>query len=516
MYSRVWIFPFVALNICGIACAHPQGHVARTAYEPHQVAPESEPGLISLFSAPPARPRAADAFAPFAPKVTTHWDGQYLFVESDGMPDHALMVGIMAWQQQVPLSQPYTGANAWRIPLVPVVATDPLSARTHFLRGAIALAANGVPIFNALNNRGVDSNLAGELDEFGGHAGRGDDYHYHIAPVHLEKLVGKGKPIGYALDGYPLYGLTEPDGSPPKKLDAFNGHDDPKGGYHYHATRTYPYVNGGFHGEVTEIDGQVDPQPRAEGVRPDTSPLPGATVSGFTRVGKDSYSLAYTLGGREGRVDYRKESDGSYTFTYRISTGATIIRSYPQRGGQGRRQEAAGPEAAPGRPTDFQLFSPVVASGGSLPIAFTCDGKGVSPPVAWKNVPAGTKSLVLIMHHFPPGDEEAPHVYWLAYNIPPGVREIPPNDQAIGLRGGNTVNSRLEYAPPCSKGPGKKWYVLTLYALSEEPKIGVTERGVTRDAMLKAMEGKILASSVLNVSYERTGRGDSRSDPVSG
>ena len=48
------------------------------------------------------------------------------------------------------------------------------------LSGAIALAVNGMPIFNALNNRGDDAYLAGELDDWGGHAGRADDYHYHM------------------------------------------------------------------------------------------------------------------------------------------------------------------------------------------------------------------------------------------------------------------------------------------------------------------------------------------------
>ena len=40
----------------------------------------------------------------------------YAYVESNGMPDHRMMVGIRAWQQQVPIPQPYTGRNAWRIP----------------------------------------------------------------------------------------------------------------------------------------------------------------------------------------------------------------------------------------------------------------------------------------------------------------------------------------------------------------------------------------------------------------
>ena len=55
----------------------------------------------------------ASAFAPFAPKVKTHWDGDSFYVESDGMALHPMMVGITAWQQQVPLPQrhPHPGRS---------------------------------------------------------------------------------------------------------------------------------------------------------------------------------------------------------------------------------------------------------------------------------------------------------------------------------------------------------------------------------------------------------------------
>jgi hypothetical protein len=146
--------------------------------------------------------------------VKTRWDDRWLFVESDGLPHepwtYPLMVGIKSWQQQVPLPQDYTGSNAWQIPLKPELAETPISGKTHLYRGAIALAANGVPIFNARNNRGDDAFKVGELDEYGGHAGRGDDYHYHIAPLALQKVVGPDNPIAYALDGFPLYGLFDP------------------------------------------------------------------------------------------------------------------------------------------------------------------------------------------------------------------------------------------------------------------------------------------------------------------
>ena len=112
----------------------------------------------------------------------------------------------------------------------------------------IALAVNGVPIFNALNNRGEDSHAIGELDKWGGHCGRGDDYHYHVAPVFLNG-GDASRVVAYALDGYAIYGFAEPDGSMPGKLDEFNGHTTPALGYHYHVTPgRFPYIIGGYRG----------------------------------------------------------------------------------------------------------------------------------------------------------------------------------------------------------------------------------------------------------------------------
>ena len=282
----------------------------------------------------------AAAFKPFAPKVTTHADDHFLYVESDGMPDHRMMVGITAWQQQVPLPQDYRGANAWRIPLEPVPATEPVSAKTHFFRGAIAIALDGVPIFNPIKNDGkTDTSLAGELDEFGGHSGRADDYHYHVAPLYLEEIVGPGRPIAYALDGYAIYGYTEPDGSPARALDAFNGHETAKLGYHYHATKTYPYLNGGFHGAVVEREGQVDPQPHAHPIRDATSPLPGATITTFkAEPDGRTYTLGYELRGKPASVRYSIEADGSHKFVFTGPDGTVREQVYrPEDRAQGGR-----------------------------------------------------------------------------------------------------------------------------------------------------------------------------------
>jgi len=191
----------------------------------------------------------------------------------------------------------------------------------------------------------------GELDQWGGHCGRGDDYHYHSAPLHLQTQAGKGMPIAYALDGYPILGLTEPDGSPVAKLDDFNGHEVAGGGYHYHASNKYPYVNGGFHGEVVEVGGQVDPQPRAGGFRGAGTPLRGAEITGFERlVGGMSYVLQYMVNGAKAEIRYGMESEGEWKFQYITSDGKKTEETYRAgQGGGGRREGGAGPGEPKGK-----------------------------------------------------------------------------------------------------------------------------------------------------------------------
>jgi hypothetical protein len=159
--------------------------------------------------------------------------------------------------------------------------------------------------------------------------------------VFLQEKLGKSLPVAYALDGYPIYGLEEPDGSVPKDLDEFNGHSSANLGYHYHATKTYPYLNGGFHGEVMEQGGQVDPQPRATSPREATAPLRGAKITGFKtlEIGK-SYSLEYTLDGQTSQVNYQVNPDGSVKFDFVDPSGGVKSETYmprPQRGGGGRQ-----------------------------------------------------------------------------------------------------------------------------------------------------------------------------------
>jgi len=289
--------------------------------------------ILNQLSSPTAEAAATvrlAGFSAFSKSVKVLRSGSYYLVESNGIPDHQMMVGIKSWQQQIPTIQPYSGANAWSIPIKPVLAANPMSAKTHFLRGAIAIAVNGIPIFNALNNRGDDALLAGELDDWGGHCGRADDYHYHIAPMHLQSIVGKKAPIAYALDGFPIYGETEVDGKKVIGLDEFNGHFDSKKNYHYHGTKTYPYINGGFKGEVKEVEGQVDPQSTTKAFRPAGAPLRGAVITGLTRIDSNSFDLKYQLNGTESHIKYTATLS-NVDIEFIDSSGTTRKESYVRR-----------------------------------------------------------------------------------------------------------------------------------------------------------------------------------------
>jgi phosphatidylethanolamine-binding protein (PEBP) family uncharacterized protein len=537
--------------------------------------------------APTKSPAQASPFGAFAPFVTTRWDDRWLYVESDGLPhtppapgtksdgakrmfifSHPMMVGITAWQQQVPLPQNYRGANAWQIPLKPELADKPVSAKEQLFRGAIALAANGVPIFNPIKNDGkTDTFLAGELDEFGGHCGRADDYHYHIAPTHLQKYVGAGQPIAYALDGFPIYGLFDPSAKPDgpdavkccplgshEPLDALNGHfgattkgPSPDGTstvaapglYHYHASVNYPYLNGGMRGKVTVKDDQIDPQPRASSPRAALPPLRGAKITGFKAAGKEAeaaWSLEYLLSGRKYFVNYRLDH-GKWIFDFVDPSGTTKTETYdpasPQRrvgGGGGRRGEGGGdrrpredgagggnrpprpprdaapqtaPEPAPKPAATGFALSSPDVTDGRLSIECTCDGKSRAPALSWGTPPEGTKAFAVVMHHITRDNDT--HVYMVVANLPAAMRELRSGDATLGNWGQNTVNRKNAYAPPCSQGPGDKTYTITLYSLSAEAVLP-RDKPLTRDALLAAIKDNTLGTATLDVKYARAAK----------
>jgi len=141
------------------------------------------------------------------------------------------------------------------IPLQPACA----STSTSTSQDAIGIAKNGIVFFNqyAAGNAVLSGEVAG-FDRYGGHPAQSGNYHYHVEPRYLTtSTVGGGTGtqsslIGWALDGFPVYGPTNSSGTA-VSLDACNGEyhattEYPAGIYHYHVTNSSPYLLGCYAG----------------------------------------------------------------------------------------------------------------------------------------------------------------------------------------------------------------------------------------------------------------------------
>ena len=174
----------------------------------------------------------------------------------------------------------------------------------------------------------------------------------------------------------------------------------------------------------------------------------------------------------------------------------------------------------------LELTSTAFIDKGVFPTEFTCEGKGISPPLSWSGVPDEAKSLVVIMDHMPhqnpkpnintlkepsPIGPEKLRWYWGMYNIPVQNLEVK-SGQVVGLLGNNVVNHKNEYTPVCSKGLGPKNYTFHVYALSTTLELS-SIKNVSEATLRKAMDTFILDSDSLTVSFERSCQNPERPHP---
>ncbi len=147
----------------------------------------------------------------------------------------------------------------------------------------------------------------------------------------------------------------------------------------------------------------------------------------------------------------------------------------------------------------FTLSSPAFDPQGPVPIEFTCDGINQSPPLAWSDAPAGTRSFVLVAH-----DPDAPGgevTHWLLFNLPGEAAHLPPGTDGEGVPGTNSMDS-IGYSGPCPPpGDPAHRYVFTLYALSVD-RLGLDD-SARREAVENAFEDHLLGQAQLVGLYER-------------
>jgi phosphatidylethanolamine-binding protein (PEBP) family uncharacterized protein len=149
----------------------------------------------------------------------------------------------------------------------------------------------------------------------------------------------------------------------------------------------------------------------------------------------------------------------------------------------------------------FTASSAAFENNGNYPKLYTCDSTGIAPTLQWSGAPKETTHYAVTMHHIAKDGEK--HVYIVLYDIPSSTTMLPNGMNGIGKWGFNTVNRQTQYAPPCSKGPGPKNYIITVYALSAAPVITVPQSQVSMGVLLDAIKNITLSRSAINVTYSR-------------
>jgi len=152
------------------------------------------------------------------------------------------------------------------------------------------------------------------------------------------------------------------------------------------------------------------------------------------------------------------------------------------------------------------LTSTAFAHQGPIPMLYTCQGKDISPALAWSGLPAGTKSLALIVDDPDAPDPKAPKmtwVHWVLYNMPvsaSGLAEaVPPTALPPGTRQGTNDWKRTGYGGPCPP-IGRHRYFHKLYALDV---VLPDLRALTKAELEKAMKGHILGQAELMGTYQK-------------
>jgi Raf kinase inhibitor-like YbhB/YbcL family protein len=148
------------------------------------------------------------------------------------------------------------------------------------------------------------------------------------------------------------------------------------------------------------------------------------------------------------------------------------------------------------------LTSQAFGDSERIPSKYTCDGKGISPPMSWSGAVKGIRSYALIME-----DLDAPmgkFTHWVIFNIPATENGLQENVETTGSLSNGAIQGRndfgkIGYGGPCPPSDTHR-YVFHLYALDTLLNL---QEGATKQDVLNAMKGHILTEAELTGLYGR-------------
>jgi Raf kinase inhibitor-like YbhB/YbcL family protein len=147
------------------------------------------------------------------------------------------------------------------------------------------------------------------------------------------------------------------------------------------------------------------------------------------------------------------------------------------------------PASTPAPPQPLALSSTAFANMGMIPLTHVAAGRGgmnMSPPLQWKNAPAGTGSWAIQMVDL--DFQNPPFIHWVITNIPASSTQLP-----AGVPGGNNLASPPEamgasqmrnYAGP--NPPNLHRYEWTIYAIKQGETLNLTNNSATNKTELEA------------------------------
>jgi Raf kinase inhibitor-like YbhB/YbcL family protein len=147
-------------------------------------------------------------------------------------------------------------------------------------------------------------------------------------------------------------------------------------------------------------------------------------------------------------------------------------------------------------------------SDGPIPRKYSAEGENLSPPLRWSSIPSGASELVLVCED-PDAPKTDPFIHWILFGLsaqqtclPEGIPTTESPEMFGGIWQGKNSAGKLGYTGPMPPvGHGVHHYHFQLFALSEPT--GLTNN-LTRQELIDAMSGRVLALGDLVGTYERT------------
>ncbi len=150
----------------------------------------------------------------------------------------------------------------------------------------------------------------------------------------------------------------------------------------------------------------------------------------------------------------------------------------------------------------MKLTSTAFEADASIPERYTCEGQDLAPPLQWGEVPAGARSLALVVDDPDAPDPAAPQttwVHWVVVDLPPETAGLPEGGALpAGARAGLNDWKRASYGGPCPP-IGRHRYFFKLYAL--DTRLGALHRP-TKAQLEQAMRGHVIAQAELIGTYQ--------------